>query len=657
MLTTLVKAAVLVILFAGKTCCEGPPPSFAVIGSLQLRELQLDKSEWSESQPVLLRELVAVATRLPHLFTLQRVSASGVQYVAGGSSNWHWDCFVQQILPAVAKHISAAQAPIYLLINSFDEPVSQLDTCNPQVLRAHGNIFGRPDRLAGHEINRLPIFSPCKVRGCHKDWLYPYGEICDPLSVPVPIDIPWELRNKTLFWRGSTTGFGKTRRSLLEGLNHRVRVIRALRKGAAERPDLSFDVGFTDFVQNVPKIADLASPWVDFKQWTQFKFILDMGGNSYSRRLILLAHLKSAVILNNPFQDLFSRSLVNGTHALISDVAGSDIISLYESLLVNDEKGKRMGRALYRHMKRHFNFDSLVSEMTAVIKAYADSVIVLNEPTSEFSEDLHSCAIREADAPPWMREFWRKSPGKSALRVAFVTLTRDRCEKLQKNICQINSLLQHIAEAKVFVLEDNSQDCTVEILRKWASNAPVDYISIVDGALPADHEGALHPSRFSRMALLRSRILRHALAWNPDVVVVYDSDLTRGYAEWAVIDAINAIGQGKYDALCANDVMPPLQWRHYDSLALRFEWGRISDNMLFSANGSKFDSNRVRVRACFGGLAVYNASVFKSCGYEKLDEEAWDCEHVLLSRCLEREGRSQFLLPNLVVVVPYGPAP
>jgi hypothetical protein len=631
---------------------------------LQRKELELDKSEWNDSETVLLSELITIASGAPQYFSLQKVSAAGVQHISGGKSDWHWDCFVQRVLPAVSKRLPVGQPPIFLLINSYDEPVSRLEkTCHPRVLEVHGNIFGWRSRVSPQLANKVPFFSPCKVRGCHKDWLYPYGEICDAYAVKLSRDIPWEKRESSLFWRGTTTGYGSTRRALLETKNHRVRVVRALRQLSHTRPDLSIDVGFTDFLQNIQRIEELAAPWVNFEKWNEKRYILDIGGNSYSRRLVQLAHLRSALILSNPFQDLFSRTLINGTHVFVSDLLGDDIVLLYEKLLNDSDSGMRMGRSLERHMRRNFDFESVVRQMTSILQAYAEVVTISDDTADTYVAEVDDtvsppCVIQEADIPPWMRTFSNKSPTTSSYRVAFVTLTRDSCEKLKRNICQVNGLIQHIADAKVFVLEDNSKDCTLDVLNEWASTAQVEVVSLRDGVMPAGALGDRHPSRFARMAFLRSTIMERVVAWMPDVTVVYDSDLTRGYADWAIVDAVNAVGSGIYTAVCANDVMPTLQWRHYDSLALRFEWKQhVDNNMLFNATGSNFDSNRVKVRSCFGGLAIYHASVFNSCKYPVDPETEWDCEHVLLSKCLEKEGRDVYLLPNMAIVVPYGSAP
>ncbi len=280
--------------------------------------------------------------------------------------------------------------------------------------------------------------------------------------------------------------------------------------------------------------------------------------------------------------------------------------------------------------------------------------VALLPQSHQLSHRVTNCTMSEQNIPPWLKDTLQNVPRTSAFRVAFVTLARDICHDLQINRCQIDRLLVHVPNSAVFVWEDNSADCTVDVLRRWSRDEPRVHIgSFADTTPHASSGGAEAPTRFARLAELRTDVMQRALAWGPDVVVVYDSDLAEGFAEWAILDAIDAIGNRQYAALCANDVMPSLQWRHYDSLALRFEWAKRERNYMFRARSSAFDADKVLVRSCFGGLTVYDAALFHKCGYFRADgDSAWDCEHVLLSRCIEATGRKMYVLPNMVVVQP-----
>ena len=61
--------------------------------------------------------------------------------------------------------------------------------------------------------------------------------------------------------------------------------------------------------------------------------------------------------------------------------------------------------------------------------------------------------------------------------------------------------------------------------------------------------------------------------------------------------------------------------------------------------------------SCFGGLTIYDAAIFREDGcaydYGVSETKVWDCEHVLLNRCLAHSGRALTLLPNLIINGPY----
>jgi hypothetical protein len=230
-------------------------------------------------------------------------------------------------------------------------------------------------------------------------------------------------------------------------------------------------------------------------------------------------------------------------------------------------------------------------------------------------------------------------------------ITRDKCHQLQHIQCYIDFLLDSMPNAVLVIYEDNSVDCTAEFIRAWAhSRQRVFVTSVVDGKTHASAKGALSPSRFRKLATLRDKATDAALsAHSPETVMVVDSDLVRGFHAPFVLEAIQAVSDGAYEAVCANSVVPEQNWRHYDSLALRFDWNqREHNNHIFATqNTSTFDGATTRVLSCFGGLAIYNASVFHNCSYSGLDD---DCEHANLHRCLEASGGSMYLLHNMLVI-------
>lgn len=196
------------------------------------------------------------------------------------------------------------------------------------------------------------------------------------------------------------------------------------------------------------------------------------------------------------------------------------------------------------------------SESSSPLPLSHSTTVTPLPPAPPDQPSITNCTISERNMPPWLNWSVNVVPRSSAFRVAFVTLARDICRDLQINRCQIDRLLVHLPNSAVFVWEDNSADCTADVLRRWSRDeARVHVGSFADTSPHASSGGRESSTRYSRLAELRTEVMQRALAWGPDVVVVYDSDLSLGYAEWAIVDAINAVGNRNYIALCANDVI------------------------------------------------------------------------------------------------------
>jgi hypothetical protein len=348
-----------------------------------------DAAEWAGAAAVSVSRMQAYARTHAQYVSLVRVSGTTVQRVGGGGANWHSDCFIDTLLPAAVAVLQPAE-PLWLLVNNLDEPANfHRPTCPPEVTAAHQNVFGRPGRVSEAESAELPFFSPTKIRGwcgsprtaqpppssslltrfaffrSHRDWLYPFGEVCASERVGGAPPRPWAERRDALFWRGSTTGGGD-----LES-NHRVRAVRSLRSDAR---NASHDVGIYEFLQGVPYYAAVAAPRVEMSAWDGYKYILDKGGNSYSLRLSLVSQLRAAVIAYNVFEDVFSQTLVNGTHVLWANLDGSNIADLLQTLQADEPAARQMGTRLMAHWELQFNQAALVDWAVAYLRAYAATI-------------------------------------------------------------------------------------------------------------------------------------------------------------------------------------------------------------------------------------------------------------------------------------------
>ena len=272
----------------------------------------------------------------------------------------------------------------------------------------------------------------------------------------------------------------------------------------------------------------------------------------------------------------------------------------------------------------------------------------------------------------------------SSRNIAMAALVRDACAAFTCNIRMVDALIAQASslEFKVYILEDGSSDCTPQVLERWIDSKP--YVHAVPPPPSSDkwawdertkagyalsRDEALRQKRYMRMALLRnhltSYILKHSVV---DAVVVYDADQGSGWASSHIVDALRAVIAGRYDAVCGNGIIAQAQqdrFIHRDLLALR--WSDFEDQPsggieLAPSESPSSDTDRLydsggrRVASCFGGLAIYDSTIFRDdgCTYDYSSQNGiWDCEHVLLNKCLASKGRSLTLLPNLIINGPY----
>jgi len=189
----------------------------------------------------------------------------------------------------------------------------------------------------------LPVFSAARIPDCHYDILFPYNElmgmgdwfpawyrdVIQTILMPLGlVTIPrtdsymsalfnskqWHFKENKLVWRGrSSGGHGLLMK------NHRVRMV--VHTNYKTRVPELYDVGFTSLIKDDDKSGDsdikmgidsLIKPYLTLvEQEHQFKYVLDIDGNSYSLRLASLLMSDMLVFRTGVYEDVLSRALVN----------------------------------------------------------------------------------------------------------------------------------------------------------------------------------------------------------------------------------------------------------------------------------------------------------------------------------------------------------
>ena len=300
---------------------------------------------------------------------LFRIQEDGVAtLLAGLQSNWHFDCFLHELVPRAVKHFPSSAFPMYLLLHGWDEALVRINEpqCESRWGSLHGNIWNK------HIPNppRLPWFSNGKIVGCHADMVVPHEQYCEQVQRgrrPVS-EVPWDQRLAVGFFRGTSTGFGMNGResNAQSGPeNHRQRLVREMRGHR-----IHFNAGVTD----QPPGGGVGAPAVPLQDWAQWKYHVDPGGNTYSPRMADIARINSTLIAVSAYDDAFTLSLSEGTHYLRAAFDGSDLFLKKLWLDNHPNEARQLGEALTRHYDSTWDADGQTQYVVALLRAYMEAV-------------------------------------------------------------------------------------------------------------------------------------------------------------------------------------------------------------------------------------------------------------------------------------------
>jgi hypothetical protein len=236
-------------------------------------------------------------------------------------------------------------------------------------------------------------------------------------------------------------------------------------------------------------------------------------------------------------------------------------------------------------------------------------------------------------------------------RVAITGLARNVGRILPLSIRRIENLARLFADSQVVVFENDSQDDTRPLLRRWASrNRQVDVTCerLDDPVNPATR----CLDRAGRMASYRQRCQERVLELCPgfDAVIIVDFDVLGGFS----LDGIaSSFGRPGWDFVGANGlicrrhglVMNAL--RQYDTWAIRFDTD-LTPLSSAAAGGLVYERGDpfVPVTCCFGGLGIYTMAAYRQGRYG-----GTDLEHATFHRALIAAGHDRlFLNPSQLVI-------
>jgi hypothetical protein len=236
-------------------------------------------------------------------------------------------------------------------------------------------------------------------------------------------------------------------------------------------------------------------------------------------------------------------------------------------------------------------------------------------------------------------------------RVAITGLARDVGRILPLTIRRIENLARLFADSRVVVFENDSEDDTRLLLRRWAStNRRVDVTSerLDDPVNPATR----CLDRAGRMAFYRRRCQERVLELCPgfDAVIIIDFDVHGGFSLDGIASSFGRPGWdfvGSNGLICRRHGLAMNALRQYDTWAIRFD-SKLTPLSSAQAGGLVYQRGEplVPVTCCFGGLGIYTMAAYRQGCYGGAD-----LEHATFHRSLLAAGHERlFLNPSQLVI-------
>lgn len=233
-------------------------------------------------------------------------------------------------------------------------------------------------------------------------------------------------------------------------------------------------------------------------------------------------------------------------------------------------------------------------------------------------------------------------------KVVFVGLARSIEWAIPNATHRISESGKLFADWKVVVFENDSEDGTKEILKRWQDIEEPGRVHLSLNDFGFEHLHGWQPLRVERYALYRNECRKMAQEIMPDAdfVVVMDYDAWGGHSHDGLFNSVSWLNKTPNAGCMASvslfqirDNEGRLNLCHYDQWAFRWEsWShRIAP--WFTRWIPPVGCPPMKVRSAFGGLAVYRPAPFFASQYQG----GPDIEHVGLHKAMKAIGYDVYL--------------
>lgn len=242
-------------------------------------------------------------------------------------------------------------------------------------------------------------------------------------------------------------------------------------------------------------------------------------------------------------------------------------------------------------------------------------------------------------------------------RVVFATMLRDTAERVPSIRKRATMAMNAFADARLLVVENDSEDGTRELLLQWAREDP--RVTVLGCGvnvkechlkLEKTQRCKIGRVRIQKMVTLRNMYLEHVKKhysdW--DHLIVWDMDIVGGVYLDALDASVARFDEDRsLDALCARGVYEfgPVPV-YYDTYAHADEEDLDGDEGLKLSSHVKLQSLGVRapdgdepfeVKTCFSGFTIYRTQSIMNSEYRlSRDDEKLKCEHTTFHEKLQK---------------------
>jgi hypothetical protein len=257
--------------------------------------------------------------------------------------------------------------------------------------------------------------------------------------------------------------------------------------------------------------------------------------------------------------------------------------------------------------------------------------------------------------------------------IIFCGIVRNVAETLQKNILRIHKTASLFKDYHIFIYENDSDDCTKQILiNNRSSKLVFDSEYRQDKNYRENLDNGVDTWHFKRCEILaecRNKYLSYirSLSTTYDYVCVIDLDIKGGWSYDGFFHGIYTLEQDTNNSCVSSygvlseftnnsylEEIDPKDYLMYDSLAFRPISMKGMVHMLRVPMFNRLHFNRgdepIQVRSNFGGMAIYKTQEIINRSYEaKHINGSTNPDHVCLNQSIIEDGKNILLDPSMIV--------